>query len=337
MHETLAPECGDPHSSRMGLFSKIKDSLTRTREAIVERIEAVVRPGRKVDEDTLEQLEELLLRADVGVRTTDELIEMLRIRAKEGTLEDADQVRSALRDAVLDILRRAEVATAGLTVSAPAAGSPYVVLVMGVNGVGKTTSIGKLAHRYASQGKTVLVAASDTFRAAAADQLGLWADRAGVQIVRHKPGSDPASVAFDALTAARARNIDVVLVDTAGRLHTKANLMEELKKVHRVLGRAIEGAPHESLLVLDATTGQNALAQARGFSDSVGVSGLVLAKIDGTAKGGIVVAIARELSLPVRFLGVGETIDDLVEFEAEDFADGLFAPREPVGTESQPR
>ncbi len=316
----------------MGLFSKIKDSLTRTREVIVERIEAVVRPGRKVDEDVLEELEELLLRADVGVRTTEDLLDMLRQRAKDGTLETADQVRGALRDRVLAILQDARAATAALTTPAPAAGTPFVVLIMGVNGVGKTTSIGKLAHRYASQGKSVLVAASDTFRAAAADQLGLWADRAGVQIVRHKPGSDPASVAFDALSAARARGVDVVLVDTAGRLHTKINLMEELKKVRRVLGRELEGAPHESLLVLDATTGQNALVQAREFSQHVGVSGLVLAKIDGTAKGGIVVAIARELSLPVRFLGVGEKIDDLVEFDAEEFADGLFAAREGAST-----
>lgn len=316
----------------MGLFSKIKESLTRTRETIVERIEAVVRPGRKVDEEVLEELEELLLRADVGVRTTEDLLEMLRQRSKDGTLETADQVRQALRDAVLEMMRAAAAATAALTTPTPSAGTPYVVLIMGVNGVGKTTSIGKLAHRFASQDKTVLVAASDTFRAAAADQLGLWADRAGVQIVRHKAGSDPASVAFDALTAARARGVDVVLVDTAGRLHTKVNLMEELKKVRRVLGRELEGAPHESLLVLDATTGQNALVQAREFSNHVGVSGLVLAKIDGTAKGGIVVAIARELSLPVRFLGVGEKIDDLVEFNAEEFADGLFAANEPAGT-----
>jgi fused signal recognition particle receptor len=343
----------------MGLFDKLKESLTRTRKGIAEGIESVVRRG-KVDEETLEELEELLLRADVGVRTTEDLLATLRERAQQKRLEDADAVRGALREAVLEILQRVERgdargtgvttegtehATARDAVAERAAAirgdvnqratetvGPRVLLIMGVNGVGKTTSIGKLAYKYASAGRSVLVAASDTFRAAAADQLMAWADRAGVQIVRHKQGSDPASVAYDAVTAAKARGVNVVLVDTAGRLHTKVNLMEELKKVRRVIGREMPGAPHESLLVLDATTGQNALAQAREFAQHVGVTGLVLAKIDGTAKGGIVVAIARELNLPVRYLGVGEAIDDLVEFDPREFAEALFAaPSEVAG------
>ncbi len=302
----------------MGIFDRLKQGLARTREVLGERVDLVFQRGR-VDEDALEELEEHLLRADVGVQTTDELLALLRAKAKAGELDAPGSARGALRDAVLALLRKS-------AADAPAlAPAPHVVLVMGVNGVGKTTSIGKLAYRFAADGHSVLVAASDTFRAAAADQLSLWAGRAGVQIVQHRPGSDPASVAFDAIRAATARGIGVVIVDTAGRLHTKVNLMEELKKVRRVIGQAAKGAPHESLLVLDATTGQNALVQARAFAKHVGVTGLVLTKIDGTAKGGIVVAIARELSLPVRYIGVGEGIEDLLPFEAEAFADALFS------------
>jgi fused signal recognition particle receptor len=298
-------------------FQKLRAGLQRTREALADGLARVA--GReKLDDETLEDLEAALLSADVGVATTGKLLARLKERARsEGSA--AGRVREVLAEEIGALLARA---AAEPTEGARAEG-PRVILVVGVNGTGKTTSIGKLAHRHAREGRKVLVVAADTFRAAAAEQLDIWAARAGVDIVRSAAGADPAAVAFDGVSAAIARNADVVLIDTAGRLQTKTNLMEEVRKIHRVVARRLPGAPHETLLVLDATTGQNALSQAREFGQALGVTGLVLAKVDGTARGGAVLAIADQYEIPVKHLGVGESLDDLVDFEPEAFARAL--------------
>lgn len=303
------------------LFQKMRAGLERTREALADGLARVAARGR-LDEATLEELEGVLLSADVGVATTEKLLARLKERARSDG-GAVGRVSEILRDEIGALLSRNEPAGAGI------AAKPWVVLVVGVNGTGKTTSIGKLANRYAREGRKVLVVAADTFRAAANEQLEIWAARAGVEIVRSTVGADPAAVAFDGVSAAIARGSDVVLVDTAGRLQTKANLMEEVRKIHRVLGRKLPGAPHETLLVLDATTGQNALSQAREFGQAVGVTGLVLAKVDGTARGGAVLAIADQYEIPVKHLGVGESIEDLVDFDPREFARALVG-EEPV-------
>ena len=274
-----------------------------------------------MDEETLEEIEELLIQADVGVTPTLRIVDRLRETFSDAVVSDETEglAKDLLQDEILKILQ----STNGIQ-KASTVGNPHVVLVVGVNGVGKTTAIGKLANRYQAEGKRVLVAACDTFRAAAIDQLAVWAERSGADIVRHQPGADAASVAFDALQAAISRHIDVVLIDTAGRLHTKVNLMEELKKIRRVLSKGLKGSPHETLLVLDATTGQNAVSQARQFHSDLELSGLILAKLDGTAKGGVVIAIADELGIPVQMVGLGEGIEDLSEFDAETFVRALF-------------
>jgi len=300
------------------LFGRLKRGLDKTRHALSENVHRVLGRGT-VDEETLEALEEALITGDVGVSTTEDLIERLRTRLREERLEDGEAVEHALVEEITAVLKRGEAAP-----PAPLEG-PRVVLMVGVNGTGKTTTLGKLAHYHRSLGRSVLVAAADTFRAAAVEQLRVWADRAGVELVANQSGADPAAVAFDAVQAARARQVDIVLVDTAGRLQTKVNLMEELRKIGRVVGKALPGAPHEVLLVLDATTGQNAVLQARQFSEVVDITGLVLTKVDGTARGGVVVAISDQLGIPVRFLGLGERIEDLERFEAEAFAEALFA------------
>jgi fused signal recognition particle receptor len=303
-----------------GLFNRLKEGLTKTRANVVERIAEVVRGRPRLDEASLEEIERILIEADVGVDAALHLVETLRDRARsEGLPEEG--VNRLLKE---EVLRMLNAPADQVQAAEPPPGAPRVILVVGVNGVGKTTTIGKLAARYAAEGKRVVLAACDTFRAAAIDQLAAWADRAGVHLVRHQPGADPASVAFDALSAARARGIDVVIVDTAGRLHTKVNLMEELKKVCRVIQKAQADAPHETLLVLDATTGQNAVTQAQQFHAALGLTGLVLTKLDGTAKGGIVIAISRSLNIPVRLVGLGEGIEDLQDFDPETFADALF-------------
>ncbi len=298
----------------MGLFDNLKNGLQKTRGVLNTPIEDIF-STRKIDDDTLEELEEALIAADVGVHGALEIVEHLRENAYR--LKDAPSVKEFIKAEMVGLLG----APSPLV---PFGEPPFVILTVGVNGVGKTTTIGKIASRFASEGMHVVLAASDTFRAAAIEQLAIWAERAGVELVKHQSGSDPAAVAFDAVGAAKARGADVVIVDTAGRLHTKDNLMEELKKVARVIGKAMPDAPHEVLLVLDATTGQNALRQAEIFSKAVGVTGIALTKLDGTAKGGIVFAIRRELGIPVRLIGVGEAVDDLQEFRPEEFVHALF-------------
>ena len=302
----------------MGLFSRIKAGLQKTRNSLLVRMEGLF-ARNTFDDAFYEELEEILIGADVGVETTLHLVEKLRERVKEEKAGDGDRVMELLKDLILDILGRE-------TVPLQLGGErPAVILVLGVNGVGKTTTIGKLAHRFREENKKVLLAAGDTFRAAAGEQLQIWAERSGSELIKHQQGADPSAVIFDAISAAVSRGSDVVLCDTAGRLHNKANLMAELQKIRRVVGKALPGAPHEVLLVLDATTGQNALAQAKVFHEAVPLSGLVLTKLDGTAKGGIVIAIAQKLRLPVKYVGVGEGIDDLLPFDPAEYVEGLFA------------
>jgi fused signal recognition particle receptor len=300
------------------LFAKISQGLAKTRTGLVDGIAHIIR-GRRIDDSVLDELEELLILSDVGVETAETIVENLRQRARrEGSVSEED---------VINILKQDLVALFDLVDDQSAKAKvprPLVISVVGVNGTGKTTTIAKLAHLLHSDGKKVLLAAADTFRAAASDQLSVWAERVGVDVVQTLPGADPAAVAYDALKAAVARNVDVLLIDTAGRLHTKANLMAELSKIHKVLTKIIPEAPHEVLLVLDAATGQNGLAQAKQFAQAVGVTGLVLTKLDGTAKGGIVFSIVRELKLPVRYIGVGEKLEDLAPFDPHDFVDALF-------------
>jgi len=297
----------------------MKEAVTRTRESLSERIEDVVGLRPEIDRETLDDLEASLIAADLGTATTNQVLEALREKVDRKQIGDASELKRVLKQELLNILTCAD--------KQPVArvdGEPEVILVVGVNGVGKTTSIGKLAHVLRGQGKTVLMGAADTFRAAAIEQLEIWGDRTGVEVIKNKPGGDPSAVLFDALQAARARKIDYVIVDTAGRLHTKSNLMDELSKMRRTAQRFIPSAPHETLLVMDATTGQNGLQQARLFTQSARVTGIVLTKLDGTAKGGIVVAISKELGLPVRYVGVGEKVGDLLPFNAEDFVNSMF-------------
>jgi fused signal recognition particle receptor len=296
----------------------LRERLGRTQEALVGRLAGLLGGGRKVDPDVLEELEAVLFTADLGVRTAEELLERVR---REAAGQDAERVRVVLRDAIAEKLRTVEPEEKGLVVR----GSPHVILVLGVNGSGKTTTIGKLAARYREAGHSVILGAGDTFRAAAREQLEAWGERAGCEVVSGPDGGDPAAVAFDTVKAARTGGIEVAIVDTAGRLQTKAPLMEELGKIVRVIGRELDGAPHETLLVLDANTGQNAISQAREFTGAAGVSGLVLTKLDGTAKGGVIVGLADEFHIPVRFVGVGEGVEDLRDFDADEFVDALFA------------
>jgi fused signal recognition particle receptor len=312
------PATAEQEKPKSGFFERLKQGLSKTSDALVGGIDRLLLGKKEIDADTLEELEEILISADIGVATTVELVRGLQQKLKRDELKDGDALRRALKEDILD-----RIAPYAIPLQ-PTGHAPFVILVIGVNGVGKTTTIGKLASRYALDGKKVLIAAADTFRAAAADQLEVWADRAGVDIVRHKEGADPSAVVFDGCKAALARKSDIMIVDTAGRLHTKVNLMEELKKIYRIIGREIPGSPHETLLVLDAGTGQNAISQAKIFKESAAVSGLALTKLDGTAKGGVVVAVCSELKLPLRFIGIGESIEDLRDFEPKQFVDALF-------------
>ncbi|MBW2315084.1 MAG: signal recognition particle-docking protein FtsY [Deltaproteobacteria bacterium] len=305
----VAPEPPRPRA-------RLADRLRRTSEALVGQIEGVL-GGRTVDNDLLDDLEALLFGADLGVGTAEGLLQAVRKEAAGG---DAAAVRAVLRNAICERLATVE----GAGDPFATRGTPHVVLVLGVNGSGKTTTIGKLAARFQESGKTVILGAGDTFRAAAIEQLQVWGERVGCEVVASQEGGDPAAVAFDTLKAAKARGRDVAIIDTAGRLQTKEPLMEELKKIHRVIGREVDGAPHEVLLVLDGNTGQNAISQARVFTEATGVTGLVVTKLDGTAKGGVIVGLADELHIPVRFIGVGEAIEDLREFRAQEFVDALF-------------
>jgi len=304
----------------MGLFGKLKESLGKTRKNFVEKIDTIITGRRHIDEELYEELEEALIQADVGIEAAVELVEKMRAEVKKRRIGEPEELMAILKEQVLEILGTE---TSALNLSS---GKPAVIMVVGVNGVGKTTTIGKLAHMLKENGKSVLLGAADTFRAAAVEQLEIWGRRVGSNVIRHSEGSDPAAVAYDSLQAARARNTDVLIVDTAGRLHTRSNLMDELKKIHRVLGREMSGAPHEVLLVLDAATGQNAINQARLFKEAVGVTGVALTKLDGTARGGVIVAVKQILDVPVKLIGIGEGIGDLRPFNAREFVDALFDP-----------
>ena len=300
------------------LLEKLKSGVQKTRAGLVNALEDALQGRKEIDAGLLEELEATLLSADIGVRTTEEILERIRQRVARHQLADAAELKALIREHLLEILAASERAPARV------AEPPAVVLLVGVNGSGKTTTVGKLGQRFRKEQRSVLLCAADTFRAAAIEQLEVWGQRTGIQVIRQGPGSDPSAVLFDAVQAAKARKIDYVLVDTAGRLQTKENLMLELQKMSRTARKVIPGAPHEVLLVLDATTGQNGLEQARKFTESSGVTGIVLTKLDGTAKGGIVVAIARELNLPIRYVGVGEKVEDLLPFDSEKFIQSLF-------------
>lgn len=298
----------------MGFFDKLKQGLSKTRNNLATKIDNMLKLAVKVDEDTMEELEELLISADVGMVATENLMENLRRRMKSERIKDAESLKNALKEEIKGLFPHDNM------VITP----PCIILIVGVNGVGKTTSIGKLAYNFKGKGYKVLLAAGDTFRAAAAEQLDIWGKRAGIDVIKHQEGSDPASVLFDAIQSGKSRGVDVIICDTAGRLHTNRNLMEELKKLHRVCQKEYPEAQVKSLMVLDATTGQNALSQAKVFKEAVDISGIILTKLDGTAKGGIAIAIARELNIPVWFIGVGEGIEDLQEFNPDEFVDAIL-------------
>ncbi len=302
----------------MGFFDRLKKGLTKTRENLTNKIEKLVIGYADIDDELLDELEETLIMADVGIETTGRLMTAVRKGIKKKEINSPDDLRPFLQKEITAILSEGENETH------VAAEGPTVLLVIGVNGAGKTTTIGKLAAYYKGEGKKVLLAAADTFRAAAIDQLESWGEHTGVPVIKHEEGSDPAAVAFDAVKAAKARDVDVLIIDTAGRLQTKSNLMQELEKINRVIGREIKGAPHETLLVLDATTGQNAVSQAELFTKAAPITGVVLTKLDGTAKGGVVIGIKSRLKMPVKWIGVGESVEDLRPFDAEDFARALF-------------
>ena len=300
----------------MGFLDKLKSGLAKTKNAIFGQIDEVLKAFVKVDEDLLEELEELLIMSDIGVGATEDIMEELREQIKSGRLKEKDQVIGALREILENMIGEGGELELSTT--------PSIILVIGVNGAGKTTSIGKISNRLIKKGKKVVVAAADTFRAAAIDQLAVWCERSGAEIVKQNEGSDPAAVVFDAVNYAKKRGADVLIIDTAGRLHNKTNLMNELAKINRVIDKECPNAARENLLVLDATTGQNAILQAKEFRNAANITGLVLNKLDGTAKGGIVISIKRELDIPVKFIGVGEKIDDMQEFDSKEFVDALF-------------
>ena len=302
---------------KKGLFAKLRDGLGKTRNALSDKVDSVLKVFKKIDEELYEELEEALIMADVGVETSMYIIEELRKKVKEKRLTEATQVKAEIAEIIEDIL-------AGNDNTISLSSVPSVIMVIGVNGVGKTTSIGKMANRYISEGKKVILGAADTFRAAAIDQLGIWAERVGADIIKHEEGSDPASVVYDTIAAAKSRKSDVIIIDTAGRLHNKKNLMDELAKINRIIERELPGASKEVLLVLDATTGQNAVNQAEVFKESADITGIILTKLDGSAKGGIVLAIAHEHNIPVKLVGVGEGMDDLQTFDAMSFASAMI-------------
>src|SRR5436309_8643167 len=300
-------------------LEKMKQAVTRTRENLSEKIDQITAFTKEIDRATLDDLEAILITADLGTKTTQEVLGKLRERADRKQIKDVAELKRLIKDQLLEILNSTPPRS-----GKPASGQPEVIMVVGVNGTGKTTTIGKLAYAIRTEGKTALLCAADTFRAAAIEQVEIWGSRTGVEVIKTKPGGDPSAVLFDSLSAAKARGTDYVIIDTAGRLHTKENLMAELEKMRRTAARVIPDAPHEVLLVLDATTGQNGLEQARRFTETSGVTGIALTKLDGTAKGGVVVAIARELNLPIRYIGVGEKVDDLLPFDPEKYIQSIF-------------
>ena len=303
------------------MFQRLQERLGKTRDALIYRLDRLFLGKKEIDQDLFEQLEEILITADLGVATTLELIDVARKKVKRDQLSDPQALKGIIRDQILAYI---EASDQPAELVLPETG-PFVIMVVGVNGVGKTTTIGKIAAKFARAGQSVLLVAADTFRAAAIDQLRIWGERVGVRVIAQKPNADPSSVVFDGLDYGVAHDMDVIIIDTAGRLHTSVNLMAELKKIHRVIGKKMPGAPHEVMLVLDATTGQNGIAQAKMFHEAVGVTGLTLTKLDGTAKGGIVANVCREIKIPVRFIGIGEQLDDLRDFDAREFVDALFA------------
>jgi len=306
------------------LSVRFNRAIEKTRDTLNTRLDTIFEGRKTIDDAFLDELEEMLISTDIGVATTLQIIENVRKGVSRAEIKDLAALKAAMKQELLDILNHATERGVADERSVDESIKPYVLMIVGVNGVGKTTTIGKLSQRIKDEGNDVLICAADTFRAAASDQLEIWADRAGVEIVQQKSGTDPAAVLFDALAAAKARNSDVLIVDTAGRLHNKANLMAELEKMKRIAGREVPGAPHETLLVIDAVTGQNGLEQARQFMKTADVTGVVLTKLDGTAKGGIAVAIAKELKIPIRYVGIGEQVDDLMVFDAESYVNGLF-------------
>lgn len=317
----VSPETEETSAeSEKSLFGRLKEQLSKTRNSFVKRVDSLFLGKKEIDDELLDELEEILITADLGVKTVMELLENARDKVSRNELGDPQALKSVLKDKMIDFLLSAEKAK---EIAMPAEG-PFVIMVTGVNGVGKTTSIGKIANKFVKSGQKVLLVAADTFRAAAVDQLKIWGERIGVDVIAQKTGADPSSVVYDALDHATANNYDVIIVDTAGRMHTKVNLMEELKKIKRVIGKKLAGAPHEVMLVIDATTGQNGISQTRQFNEAVGVTGLTLTKLDGTAKGGIVVNICREFNIPIRFVGIGEKLDDLRDFDPQEFVQALF-------------
>ncbi len=318
--EEAEPEPPASESGPVSLFGRLQERLSKTRKSLVYRLDALFLGRKEIDQELYDELEEILITADMGVGTTQDLLDDVRREVRRRDLTDPGLLKDVLRRKIRGYLAGDD---SNADLQLPREG-PLVIMVVGVNGVGKTTSIGKIAAKFVRSGKSVLLVAADTFRAAAVEQLKIWARRCGADIVARDQGADPSSVVFDAIESGRTRNVDVIIVDTAGRLHTQVNLMEELKKIKRVIGKKMENAPHEVMLVLDATTGQNGISQARLFNDAVGVTGITLTKLDGTAKGGIVINICRELGIPVRFIGIGEQVDDLRDFDSSEFVDALF-------------
>lgn len=316
-HDNKIPQPA-AEEKKSGFLTRLRSQLKKTHEILVTPVDELVLGKKKIDEETFENLEEILITSDVGPRAALDLIERVQKKVKYGEYDKADRIRNYLKDEILQILaaRQQSLDTSKAT--------PFVIITLGVNGSGKTTTIAKLANQFQSEGKKVLLAAADTFRAAAIEQLEVWGGRLGCDVIKQKKGSDPSAVAFDAVHAAKARKADVLIIDTAGRLHTKVNLIEELKKIKRIIEREHPGAPHESLLVLDATTGQNAISQAKTFRETLGYTGIILTKLDGSAKGGVIVGICDELEIPIRYIGIGEQMDDLREFNAREFVDALF-------------
>ena len=306
--------------NKKGFFQRLKQGLAKTRSGFTAKLDRLILGRKEINEDLLEELEEILFTSDLGVNTSQELIEIVREEVARKELDNPGELKNRLKENIISFMN-----VPGPDYRKPGQGEPMVIMVIGVNGVGKTTSIGKVANLFKEEGKKVMLVAGDTFRAAAVEQLVIWGERVGAEVIKQKQGSDPSAVVFDAIDSAVARGMDVVLIDTAGRLHTKVNLMDELEKIHRVAGRKLPGAPHQVWLVLDSTTGQNAISQAEMFHKTLGVNGIILTKLDGTAKGGIVVGISHQLGIPIRFIGIGEKIDDLRPFDANDFVDAIFA------------
>ncbi|MGD9160236.1 MAG: signal recognition particle-docking protein FtsY [Desulfobacteraceae bacterium] len=305
---------------KVSFFGRLKQGLSKTRNGLTGRLDRVFLGKREIDEDLLDELEEILFTSDLGVDASQELIELVREGVARKSLGNPEQLKAALKEKIIEFLNIEEP-----QVKEPKPGEPLVIMMIGVNGVGKTTTIGKVAGLFKNEGREVMLAAGDTFRAAAAEQLTIWGERVGVDVIRQNEGADPSAVVFDAVSAAMSRKMDVLLIDTAGRLHTKVNLMDELNKIYRVAGKKLPGAPHQVWLVLDATTGQNAISQAEMFHKMLGLDGIILTKLDGTAKGGIVVGISRQLGIPIKYIGIGEKIDDLRPFDASEFAEAIFS------------